>query len=285
MLLFDFSQIAMSSAIDYSTKTKQEIDMNLLRHIVLSYILSVKSKLSKQADEIVLCLDSRSYWRHNVFPNYKRNRKQARQESSFDWDSFFIHFNQLKEEFKESSPFKVIEINKAEADDIIATLSIAYGNTKDIVIISSDNDFLQLQNINPNIKQFSLKRKDFINVVDSKYDLFEHIVKGDASDGIPNFLSDDDVFLVEGKRCKPISALKLKVWREYGLNKPEEFCCSIDEIVKLQRNQTLIDLQRIPEAIVTDILETYLITQSNRSKTYKYLVKHQLVKILKDSLW
>ena len=285
MILFDFSQIAMSTAIDYYTQTKKPLDMGILRHIVLTHILNVKSRLSKYSDEIVLCLDSRSYWRAEIFPNYKRHRKKARDDSDFNWDEFFVHFNQLKEEFKEFSPFKVMEIKRAEADDVIAAISIKYGGERDIVIVSSDNDFLQLQNIHSNIKQYSLKRKNFITIEDVKYDLFEHIIKGDSCDGIPNFLTDDDVFLVDGKRSKPITTTKLNVWRDFGLDKLEEFCCSVDEMQKIRRNQTLIDLTKVPDEIVDGIIQTYLITQSNRSKTYRYLVKHQLVKILKDNLW
>ena len=285
MILFDFSQIAMSTAIDYHTQTKKPLDMGIVRHIILSHILSVKSKLSQYADEIVLCLDSRSYWRTEVFPNYKKHRQKVREESDFDWDDFFIHFNQLKEELKESSPFKVIEIKRAEADDIIAVLSIKYGEDRNIVIVSSDNDFLQLQAIHSNIKQYSLKRKDFINIEESKYSLFEHIIKGDSGDGIPNFLTDDDVFLIEGKRSKPISTVKLNAWKSFGLDNLEEFCCSVDEMKKVKRNQSLIDLTKVPTDIKKDIIDTYEVTQSNRSKTHRYLVKHQLVKILKDNLW
>jgi hypothetical protein len=35
---------------------------------------------------------------------------------------------------------------------------------------------------------------------------FEHIIKGDATDGIPNILSADDTFAVDGKRQKPLAA-------------------------------------------------------------------------------
>ena len=38
----------------------------------------------------------------------------------------------------------------------------------------------------------------------------EHILKGDAGDGVPNVLSDDDVFINDDKRQTPLSKKKME---------------------------------------------------------------------------
>ena len=41
--------------------------------------------------------------------------------------------------------------------------------------------------------------------------LREQIIKGDRSDGVPNILSDDDIFLRD-ERQKPINKKRLEEW-------------------------------------------------------------------------
>ncbi len=281
MILFDFSQIIISSAMDYRRASKDIIDLSLLRHISLNNVITIKEKLAKYADEIVLCMDGRHYWRREVFPYYKQNRKKSRDNSDFDWNTFFEHFNPLKDEFRENLPYKVLEIEGAEADDIISTLCIEYAPYKQIVIVSSDKDFLQLQmNVSPKIQQYSPYHKKFLKADHNEYNLFEHIVKGDAGDGIGNIFSDDDVFVVDGKRNKPISAVNLAKWSMSGLSKPETFCKNADDLNRFKRNQTIIDLTKIPDHITDQIKTSYTETETHGENVFNYLIRNKLKRIL-----
>jgi hypothetical protein len=280
MILFDFSQIVISAAIEYHTRTKDIIDVPLLRHIALNNIISLKEKLSKYSDEVVLCLDGRDYWRKKVFPHYKQNRKKAQAKDKFDWKAFHEAFNDIKQEFSENLPYKVIEVEGAEADDIITVLCTIYGNQRDVVIVSSDKDFLQIQlNIAPRVKQYSPYHKKFLDATHNSYSLFEHIVKGDPGDGIPNIFSDDDVFLCEDKRSRPIRSANIEAWEKFGIDNPEAFCTDLTELEKFRRNRTLIDLRMIPAEIFEKIVTTYNETQPS-DNTFNYLVKNKMKKIL-----
>ena len=53
-------------------------------------------------------------------------------------------------------------------------------------------------------------QKKFVVVDNPKTFLFEHIVKGDSSDGVPNVLSEDDCFVTDGKHQKPITRKRLE---------------------------------------------------------------------------
>lgn len=281
MILIDFSQIVISAAVEYHTRTKDLIDTPLLRHIALNSILSLKDKLRKYSDEVILCLDGRGYWRKQIFPYYKQNRKKEQAKDKFDWKTFHEAFNAIKQEFSENLPYKVIEVEGAEADDIITVLCTIYGNQRDVVIASSDKDFLQIQlNIASRVKQYSPYHKKFLEADHNSYSLFEHVVKGDSGDGIPNIFSDDDVFLCDDKRSRPVRATSIEAWSKLGLDNPEGFCTNLTELEKFRRNRTLIDLRMIPANMVDRIAVTYHSTQPHGDNTFNYLVKNKMKKIL-----
>lgn len=283
MLLLDYSQIVISSAIEYNSQTNDLIELPLLRHIALSNILSYKAKFNTNLDSMILCFDGQHYWRKAIFPNYKQNRKKAHEDSDFDWNKFFEHFNQIKTEIKTELPFKVMEVSGCEADDVIAVLcKLNCPHEKEIIIVSSDKDLIQIQeNICSKVKQWSPHHKKFINVSTNDYNLFEHVVRGDSGDGVPNIFSDDDVFLVKGKRSKPIRSSAIIEWKNKGgLNNPEAFCQSPIMLQNFQRNKTLIDLQQIPIDVVQRIREQWDNCSRPKVSAFNYLVKHKLRKVL-----
>lgn len=281
MILIDFSQIVISDAVDYHTQTRDQIDIGLLRHLSLNKILNIREKLQKYSDEVVICIDGRDYWRKRLFPQYKQNRKKAQKKDSFDWKSFHEAFNQLKAEFKENLPYKVLEVETAEADDLMAVLARTFGPSRDVVIVSSDKDLLQIQlNHCDRVKQYSPFHKKFITADVVGYDFFTHVIKGDEGDGVPNIFSEDDTFLVEGKRQKPVSTAKLTEWRKFGLSQPEQYCRSVEDLQRFKRNVTLIDLTQIPEELSQTILDSYHSLKSDKSKIFNYLVTNRLKKIM-----
>lgn len=287
LILFDFSQIVISSAIEYHSQTKEDIGLPLLRHISLNNILSYRKKFKAKIEEMVICCDGRDYWRKGVFPLYKQNRKKDHDKSDFNWDKFFEDFNQIKTEIKTELPFNVVEVYGCEADDVIAVLSKQQCPHQDrIIIISSDKDLIQIQeNTCPKVEQWSPFHKKFISPKTNSYSLFEHVVRGDGGDGIPNILSDDDVFMDDKKRSKPIRASSVMQWLERGgMSYPESFCSSREMLDRFNRNMNLIDLRQIPECFVKKIIEEYENFQKPTANVFGYLTKHKLKKILESGV-
>lgn len=288
LILLDFSQIVISSAIEYHSQTKEVIKLPLLRHISLNNILSYRKKFKSKIDEIVICADGRNYWRKELFPLYKQNRKKAHDKSAFNWDEFFEDFNQIKNEIKTELPFKVVEVYGCEADDVIAVLSKQQCPHQDkIIIISSDKDLIQIQeNICPKVQQWSPFHKKFITPITNSYNLFEHVIRGDSGDGIPNILSDDDVFLDDSKRSKPIRTTSLMQWQQKGgLITPESFCTSDEMLKRFNRNLNLIDLRKIPESFVEKIAKEFSNYQiPSSTNVFGYLTKYKLKKILESGM-
>lgn len=287
IILFDFSQIVISSAIEIFSSTKRQVDLPLLRHIAINNILSYKKRFLASLDQIVICFDGKDYWRKNIFPLYKQNRRRDHDESDFDWRTFYDLFNQIKNEIRGNLPFKVVEVYECEADDVIAVLCKQQCPHQDkIIIVSSDKDLIQIQsNICSKVQQWSPLHKKFITAQTNDYNLFEHIVRGDGGDGIPNIMSDDDVFMVKSKRSKPIKATNVMQWESKGgLGNPEAFCNSDEMLSKFKRNHRLIDLRQIPEPLAANIVNEFENYQKPRADVFGYLVKNKLRKILESGL-
>ena len=271
MILVDMNQVTISNLM---IQMKDEpLSEDLVRHMVLNSLRSYKTKFSKDFGELVLCYDDKHCWRKDYFPYYKQNRKKARSESSLDWNELFDILTKIQNELEENFPYKVLKIDGAEADDIIAILSNKISSTpnlyEEILIISGDKDFIQLHQ-SDNIKQYSPTLKKFIVDENPEQYKFEHIIRGDKGDGVPNVLSQDTVF-VEDLRQRPITKKKLIEWKENGI--PE------GEIKRnYQRNKTLIDFDSIPNELGELIYNMWVdkITQNDKSKILPYFMKHRL---------
>ena len=272
MILVDFNQVCISNIMQ-DIKSNSDIEEDLIRHMILSSLLMYKQKFSQQYGELTICCDSPKSWRKEVFPFYKANRKNYRESSDFDWKKIFLILNKIRNELRESFPYRVIEVEGAEADDIIANFAV---NAKQpLLILSSDKDFIQLQK-NPNVKQFSIIQKKYLNGVDPTNYLKQHIIKGDRGDGIPNILSDDDTFVSQKRQSKIVTA-RLNSWINM---EPNEFCN--DRMYRNYcRNEQLVDLNKTPSDIIDKIVDLYQNYKDNgRSKLFNYFVKHKLKNLM-----
>jgi 5'-3' exonuclease len=280
MLLIDLSSVVIGGVVSYLSSTKEKLDENLVRSLTLSQVLFYKQKYSKYGRPII-CADNKNYWRKDIFPYYKQNRKKARDKSSVDWELFWLLFGRIKEELKNDLPYLYLEVEKAEADDIISVLSLKYASHEPVMIVSSDKDMLQLQLKSKNIQQYSPTTKKQITLDTNDYSLLEHIIKGDSSDGIPNILSDDDVFVEETKRQKSIR----KQWIEEAKNlkNPEMICPDGHALDKYKRNRMLISVDEIPEKYRVAIVNEYdqeSKSQKSSVNMLKYISKHRLKNFL-----
>jgi hypothetical protein len=258
--------------------TNAKIEENMVRHMVLNSIRSYRNKFSGDFGELVIACDNKNYWRKKLFPYYKANRKKNIEKSELDWNSIFECLNKIRQELKDYFPYRVIDIETAEADDVIAALATTAGVDEKILILSGDKDFIQLHRY-PNVSQYDPVRKKFINHSNPERYLLEHVLKGDSGDGIPNVLSQDSC-LVEGIRQKPMTQKKLDELIDLGLDGKFDHPC----FRNYMRNRNLIDLSLVPESIVEKVRESY-IDQSgkDRSKLFNYFIANKL-KMLTEHL-
>lgn len=279
MILLDLNQTIIASLMAHiGSNPKIEIQENLVRHVVLNSIRSYAKQFKSKYGELVICCDNKNYWRRNVFPFYKSHRKKDREKSDFDWSLIFNTLNKIRDELKEFSPYRVIEVNLAEADDIIAVLTEKFSNEQPILILSSDKDFVQLQKFN-DVRQYSPTLKRFINTDNPYAFIKEHIIRGDRGDGIPNFLSADNVFAL-GERQKSINKKKLVEWLD---QKPEEFCTTDQMLRGYKRNQMLVDFDHIPEDLRNNIVEAYKDYVPKKKQVFlTYMMKKNMRNLIQD---
>ena len=274
MIIFDFNQVAISNLMEQIGSSKTAVDETLVRHMILNTIRTYVKKFKEtHGPEIIIACDSKNYWRREIFPHYKAGRKKARESSGHDWGSIFDCLNKIRDELKNHSPYKVIEIETSEADDIVAALVQKYSATQKIMILSSDKDFAQLQRY-PNVEQYSPILKKFIKEPLPLAQLKQLIIRGDKGDGIPNILSADDCF-VTATRQKPITETKIIGWMN---QEPKDFCNDL-MLRNFSRNETLIDLTKIPENLKETILHTY---ENAKGKSKQEFMNYMIANRLKN---
>ena len=277
MILVDLNQVMISNLMAQIGNHKNiKIEEDLVRHMVLNSLRGHKMKFTPEYGEMIITCDDKNYWRKQIYPYYKANRKKDREASELDWSAIFDSLNKIREELKEHFPYKVIQVEHAEADDIIATLVKEYHAKEKILILSGDKDFSQLQKY-PNVKQYSPVNKKYIVCTNPELFLKEHIMRGDAGDGIPNFLSPDDVFVMGGRQA-PVTTKKLSSWI---LQEPGQFC-SDTMYRNYKRNQQLIDLEFVPENISTQVIEQFSSQKKDRSKLFNYFIAYRLKNLMES---
>ena len=104
MILVDMNQVTISNLMVQIGSRKNDVDADLVRHMVLNSIRAYRSRFSKDYGELVLCYDSKKYWRRDFFPNYKSNRKKDRENSGLDWTLIFDTLNNIRDEIREIFP-------------------------------------------------------------------------------------------------------------------------------------------------------------------------------------
>jgi 5'-3' exonuclease len=253
--------------------TNAQIEENMVRHMILNSLRSYKVKFGSDFGEMVIACDNTNYWRKQIFPYYKANRKKNQEKSEMDWKAIFECMNKIRAELKEFFPYRVIDIETAEADDIIGTLVNNFGSEiggVPILILSGDKDFIQLQTYG-NVKQYDPTRKKWVSHNNPEEFLKEHIMKGDSGDGVPNILSSDNVFVL-GERQRPLTAKKMEKYLRMNPNEMETIIAK-----NYFRNAQLIDLNNIPDIIREKVMESYN-KQANkdRSKLMNYFVANKL---------
>lgn len=283
--MFDMSNIFFNSVHEYCSREKVDvIEKDLLRSMLLTRINMFNKKFGKDSNtKVFLIFDSRNYWKRNHFPHYKENRKKQKEASAVDWDTIFKYYEEIKIEFKQNLPFYFLEVDGAEADDIFAALCFRYSNqVTDIFMVCSDEDMVQLQLYYNNIKQYSLKRKNYITIENTNYNLFEHIVRGDVGDGIPNILSPANTIITEGVSQTRLYSKDIEKWKYHGINKPEQFCKTNEMLDRYKLNKLLIDFNEIPIELIDKIDEEYINYKIPKGKLFNYMIKHKMTKLMDD---
>ena len=270
MILIDFSQTIIAGLMAQLKVNDGEMSEDLLRHMIINSLRNYQKRYAEEYGEMVLCTDAANPWRRDFYPNYKANRKKARDNDDMDWTLIFDTLHKVKMEIKENFPYRYMYVENAEADDIIAVLCKT--TDEKVLIVSGDKDFQQLHKYDY-VQQWSPNLNKFVVQDRPEEFLKEHTLRGDKSDGIPNILSNDNC-MVEGIRQTPLRKPVFDAYMRMTIESDDKYYRNY------LRNQTLIDFDFIPEDVESRILKEYEKTEVVQGKVFDYLRTHRLDDLL-----
>lgn len=293
-LLIDLTQTIIANVVVHfrdDLKKDPKDAKNLIKHSLFNTLLSYKKNYGKEYGELVLACDSKKYWRRDYFPAYKGHRKHDREASDMNWDVVFETINEIKSDLREYFNYKVIEVEGAEADDVIACITkylqdnelvqegLFDGEPQKVLVCSADTDFVQLQKYK-GVKQWSSIQKKWVKPkVSIPQFIMEHVCTGDSGDNIPNILTPDTWAIDrsngdEAIRQTPMRKQRLSKFVENGIAE----CNTNEERRNFIRNQTLIDFDKIPDRIYNSIIDEYKNYKSmgNKTKLLQYFTQNKM---------
>lgn len=282
MILIDLQQLIFAAVMNthfhpaptLEPGVSEDVDkVGFIRHLILNSIRNLVKTFTKEYGTPVVVMEGKECWRKHVFPHYKAKRKDQRNALPDHVKELLQASHDIKKELKTSLPYAVVQIDGAEADDVIAVL--AKEAQEPVLICSSDKDFLQLHQVHPFvIRQYSpIKRMLIEPEHTAKQSLMEKICTGDAGDGIPNICSPSDTFVKKDARQKSFRKARIQEFLITGIDS----CRDRDERDRFKLNQKLIDFTFIPDPLQTQIRSEYQkCAPSTYNEFYHYLITNRL---------
>jgi len=198
--------------------------------------------------------DSRLDKRKEIYPDYKKKKKELTDDEIYESSCVVLQFNQLREEILPALGFKNIFHQEGyEADDLIASIVNNYQlKIKNItcveklpIVVSSDNDLYQLLFY---CDMYLIKSKSIFTAIDfvKKYDMIApewqdvKALAGCSGDGVPG---------IEG--CGQVKAIKY-LKGELTKGKIFERITANPETIELTRRLTTLPLEGTKEIHMDD---------------------------------
>lgn len=235
---------------DPNDKTKVlSVDYELMKFRMFDSVYKSMFKAG-EVREVVLAMDDKNSWRKIYWKKYKENRKDKKKSIDLDWDEFFGVLNEFMREISTHIPFKVLQVQNAEADDIIGVLAL--DKPQDFYIISTDKDFLQLSS--PRVKIYNPHKKQHIEHPNPELFLVEQSMIGQAKDNIFNIKTPLDWDTEAGKRKPGFGTAAFEKVLVYGW---EKWLDDNNLRERYEFNRNLMDFSRVPTEIKRRIFRDY----------------------------
>jgi 5'-3' exonuclease len=237
------------------------------KYIFLKTIVNTISTFNPT--KLIICMDEKNTWRKDVYPEYKAQRKAARDNSKIDFKVFFPIMDAYYTDMMEIiTNIMYLKVDRCEGDDIMAVISRSYPDAN-IELISTDKDLNQLLK-RKNVKQYDPVKRAYTNSLNPVVDLEMKIITGDKGDNIPAIKP----------KCGPATAAKILTENLLPtLLKDKDISDAYD------RNRILIDLDCIPKTIVDDItnhLNSYTLKSYDGKKFFNFAIKHRLASMIEN---
>ena len=234
--------------------SENKIFIEKYEKMYLESIVKLISKKEFNNSKILFCLDSpkESIWRSKLVDDYKGDRVDLTLKNNFK-PTFKLTYDHIIPNLIKTYPDKIysLRIEKLEADDIIAIICKHYEKVNEklkIVLVSGDQDFLQLGRDNLFFINYKTKKHVQLTREEAKEALKQKVLNGDCSDNICSIFPKD----------KKILSLKMRKEILSDDTKLEKYLDDFPDIKKrYELNQKLINFDYIPEKLVKTALSKF----------------------------
>jgi len=244
------NEINNNKQYDWSTDT---IFMTTYKKMYLESIVKLVKKKNFKDSIIIFCLDAsrNTLWRKEIFPLYKEGREDLSLKANYKHVFNYTYNNIIPNIINDHNNVFSLKFDSIEADDIIACITqfLKIKNpTQKIIILSGDDDFIQLGRLNVNFINFKTKTLLEISEDYASKRLRAKILLGDKSDGILSIFPSSKKELTNAKRLELINSSEQLLLYLKNNNKVYE---------KYITNQKLIDFNFIPDKYYDKIIKEY----------------------------
>lgn len=209
-------------------------------------VLEIAGEHKVPLENVIFATDCEreTIWRRDIYPDYKSARSP---KSEFNPKAFELAFETIMPEMCREHGMNMIRVARAEADDIAGVIHsfVRSSSEEKIIIITNDNDYIQLADMNTTI--VNLSREDLCarkcETLSAGDYLLCKILCGDKSDNIPGAVS----------RCGMKTAEKLVKNKE----KFDKALRDNNVYKRFELNRDLMDMTRVPEALKQEIVSEF----------------------------
>jgi 5'-3' exonuclease len=215
--------------------------------VIFNYFRNLRALVEAlKPNKIIICLESKDSFRKKLYPEYKANRIIKTGDVKSD-KKILAKQNILRQANITTELLNYLPVYKCysdtfEADDVLYSLANNLYN-EDVVIVSNDNDLLQILQKKhlKKVRIYNSSKKAFATAPEYFHTLFK-VLYGDASDNIPRLVGEK-------------SAMKI-------VESPEllkEFLTNSENLANFNLNMELVELKLIPDEqlIFTDYSKDY----------------------------
>jgi len=245
------------------------------KHMCIQSILAVVNK--EEWDKVIMCYDSRGYWRNKIYPAYKANRKTEKAKGRIDFETFILEINQLTIDLKDKfQSVYHLEVKEAEADDIAGVITKdLVSNGECVTIMTGDKDYKQLLKY-PNVVIYDPRTKKNMTSLNIAKEMEVKYIMGDRG---------DNIFAIKPKtgevRAKAMveSGKMHEMHVQYHENKQKLTEEEVDMVERYELNRQLISWEYIPMNIQNDIrkqFNEYQLTKFDQGKMLIWLNDNDL---------
>ena len=240
-------------------KYKEDVTYNWLENKIfiekyekmyMDSIIKLVGKKIFASSKIIFCMDSpkEQLWRTDKQCDYKSTRADMTKKYNFKPTFSYTYEHIIPNIINANNNISSIRVDKIEADDVIGIITMHLKNiNQKIIVISGDNDLLQLGRENVTFYNYKSKTPTILTEKEALVELHKKIIFGDPSDCIPGIF----------KKGAKVSIIKKTQLTEDMIELNNFLIANPDVKKQYDANQEMINFKSIPQIYVDKVINIF----------------------------